>query len=74
MAALVEVHNEVELTSALDAGAEIVGINNRDLRTFHVDFGTTAALAPLVPADVLLVSVKRRSPPREQGMRPRERR
>ncbi|MFL5734086.1 MAG: indole-3-glycerol phosphate synthase TrpC [Chloroflexia bacterium] len=56
MAALVEVHNEAELRSALDAGAEIVGINNRDLRTFQVDLGTTAALAPLVPHDVLLVS------------------
>src|SRR5206468_7564572 len=56
MHALVEVHNEPELRSALESGAEIIGINNRDLRTFEVDLGTTAALAPLVPGAVILVS------------------
>ena len=56
MSALVEVHNEAELLSALESGAEIIGINNRDLRTFEVDLGTTAALAPLVPDGVILVS------------------
>ena len=49
LAALVEVHNALELDTALEAGAEIVGINNRDLTTLKVDIGTTLALAPEIP-------------------------
>jgi indole-3-glycerol phosphate synthase len=45
LAALVEVHDEPELVRALVAGASIIGVNNRDLRTFHVDLGTTERLA-----------------------------
>jgi indole-3-glycerol phosphate synthase len=56
MDALVEVHNALELEAALDAGATIIGINNRDLRTFTVSLGTTALLMPLVPPDVVVVS------------------
>jgi len=56
MQCLVEVHDEDELRRALDAGAEIIGVNNRDLRTFAVDLGTTKRLRPLVPQDRLLVS------------------
>jgi indole-3-glycerol phosphate synthase len=56
MAALVEVHDEVEMVSAIEAGAEIIGINNRDLRTFAVDIGTTASLLPKVPEGVIVVS------------------
>jgi len=44
MAALVEVHNEAELERALKIGATLIGINNRDLKTFHEDLGTTARL------------------------------
>jgi indole-3-glycerol phosphate synthase len=56
MDALVEVHGENELQVALDAGAEIVGVNNRDLRTFKTDLATTEGLAPLIPSDRVIVS------------------
>jgi indole-3-glycerol phosphate synthase len=49
-AALVEVHDEAELEKALASGAEIIGINNRDLRTFAVSLETTLRLRPHVPA------------------------
>jgi indole-3-glycerol phosphate synthase len=60
MAALVEIHNEAELERALGVdpvhGRRIIGINNRDLRTFEVDLGTTERLCSLVPPEVILVS------------------
>jgi indole-3-glycerol phosphate synthase len=56
LAALIETHNEDEVRSALDAGARIVGINNRDLKTFTVDLSTTTRLRKLVPAGILTVS------------------
>ncbi len=56
LASLVEVHDREELEKALAAGAEIIGINNRDLKTFATDIGTSLALAPLVPADRIVVS------------------
>jgi indole-3-glycerol phosphate synthase len=54
--ALVEVHDERELESALGAGAQIVGVNNRDLRDFTVDVERTFALLAHMPNDVLVVS------------------
>jgi indole-3-glycerol phosphate synthase len=54
--ALVEVHDERELRTALDAGAEIVGINNRNLTDLSVDLGVFERLAPLVPRGVLAVA------------------
>jgi indole-3-glycerol phosphate synthase len=56
MAALVEVHDEAELQRALAVGPSLVGVNNRDLRTFRVDLETTARLRPLVPAGVVVVA------------------
>lgn len=54
--ALVEVHEEEELRRALDAGASLVGVNNRDLRTMEVSLGTAARLAPRIPSDVMMVA------------------
>lgn len=56
MAALTEVHDEDDLEKAIGCGAEIIGINNRDLDSFKVDIRTTVELAPLVPDDRILVS------------------
>lgn len=55
MDALVEVHNESELKRALRIKPTIIGINNRDLRTFEVDLATTERLAPDVPAGIAIV-------------------
>ena len=56
MTALVEVHDETELGRSLDAGATVVGINNRNLDTFSVDLATTEQLAPMVPEGCMVVS------------------
>ena len=56
LACLVEVHTEAELDLALTAGAEIVGINNRDLKTFHTDIATTFSLKTSIPSDKIVVS------------------
>lgn len=56
MDALVEVHDQRELERALAARAEVVGINNRDLRTFEVDMATTGRMRPLVPDGKIIVA------------------
>jgi indole-3-glycerol phosphate synthase len=56
LSALVEVHNEEELIKALSAGAEIIGINNRDLNTFKTDIDTTRQLRTLIPEGHIIVS------------------
>lgn len=64
LAALVEVHDRAELRRALDAGAGIVGVNSRNLRTLAVDPGVLEALAPEIPRGVVGVA--------ESGIRTRE--
>jgi indole-3-glycerol phosphate synthase len=53
---LVEVHNESELLRALAAGATLLGINNRDLRTFETNLAVTHELLPLVPSGTIVIS------------------
>ena len=62
MDALVEVHDRGELQRALSAGARLIGVNNRDLRTFKVDVATSEDLARLASAESILVSESGLSP------------
>ncbi len=56
MEALVEVHDEEQIERAIEAGADLIGINNRDLRTFDVDLATTERLHASIPADKVVIS------------------
>lgn len=53
---LVEVHNLEEMDRALEIGADIIGINNRNLKTFEVDLATTESLAEEIPSDTVAIS------------------
>lgn len=64
MQCLVEVHDRPELERVIQSPARIIGINNRDLRTFAVDIATTERLCPLIPKDRIIVS--------ESGIRERK--
>lgn len=56
LSALVEAHDETEIESAVQAGAKIIGVNNRNLKNFTVDFGNAARLREKIPASVLFVA------------------
>lgn len=53
---LLEVHDEKEMDTALQTGCSLIGVNNRNLRTFEIDLGTTARLARMMPPERLLVA------------------
>ena len=54
--ALVETHTREEVDQALEVGASVIGVNNRDLHTFNVSLETSLALRPLIPGDVVMVA------------------
>jgi indole-3-glycerol phosphate synthase len=56
LSALVETHDESEIQSAVDAGAKLIGVNNRNLKDFSVDFSNAARLRDQIPADCLYVA------------------
>jgi len=56
LSALVEAHTEAEVDMALSAGARIIGVNNRNLKTFEVDVTLSSRLRKMVPRDILFVS------------------
>jgi len=56
LSALVETHNENEVQTALDAGARIIGVNNRSLKTFEVDINISIRLRKMIPDDIIFVS------------------
>ena len=64
LAALVEVHDEPELARAVDSGARIIGVNNRNLRTLAVDVSASDRLAVRIPREIIAVS--------ESGLKSRE--
>ncbi len=65
MSALVEAHTEDEVQTAVSVGAGIIGVNNRDLRTFTVDINNSAKLRKLVPENILFVSESGIKTPRD---------
>lgn len=56
LSALVEAHTEDEVISAIDAGARVIGVNNRNLQTFEVDLGNSVRLRQAVPKDIIFVA------------------
>jgi len=56
LSALVETHNEEEVDMALNAGARIIGVNNRNLKTFEMDMSLSERLKKLIPSDIIFVS------------------
>ncbi len=56
LSALVEAHDEAEIRSAVEAGAKLIGVNNRNLKDFSVDFSNAARLRDLIPSDCLYVA------------------
>ena len=69
---LVEIHNEAELERALFLGPDLIGINNRDLKTFVTDIAVTLRLAPLLPPGNLIVAESGLGDPARTSRRRRE--
>ncbi|MCR5090088.1 MAG: indole-3-glycerol phosphate synthase TrpC [Oscillospiraceae bacterium] len=68
LAALVETHNEEEIESAVSAGADIIGVNNRNLKDFSVDLSHASRLRGLIPADRLFVAESGLRTPEDAAM------
>ena len=68
MCPLVEVHAEQEVEAAVDAGARVIGINNRDLRSFRVDLETTHRLRSMIPPEIAVIGESGISGPSEAAL------
>lgn len=68
LAALVETHDEEEIRSAVSAGAKMIGVNNRNLKDFSVDFSNAERLRAMIPADRLYVAESGVSTPADAGI------
>ena len=68
LTALVETHDENEIRSALKAGARVIGVNNRNLKNFTVDFSNAANLREQIPANVIFVAESGVKEPQDVGV------
>ncbi len=68
MCPLVEVHAEAEVGAAVDAGARVIGINNRDLHSFRVDLETAHRLRPMIPPEIAVIGESGISSPSEAAL------
>ena len=68
LTALVETHDENEIRSALKAGARVIGVNNRNLKNFTVDFSNAANLREQIPTNVIFVAESGVKEPQDVGV------
>ena len=68
LAALTETHDEAEIATAISAGAEMIGVNNRNLKDFSVDLGNAVRLREQIPKNILYIAESGIASPEDAGM------